>query len=113
MASPTSFFGGLDIETIVRALIDAQRGPVLRAQNVISESQAKLKAYDDISSALSSLESKRSSLLKRESLTAQVATSSEERLLTATATGRATSATPASTDGWATSTGTNPSIPTT
>ncbi|MEM7243693.1 MAG: flagellar filament capping protein FliD [Acidobacteriota bacterium] len=87
MASPLSFFGGLDIETIVRALIDADRGPITRATNEIDEFQGQLSALSEISSAVSSLGSTATSELTRDKLAALTATSSDEELVTASGDG--------------------------
>jgi flagellar hook-associated protein 2 len=83
------FFGGLDIETIVQALIDAQRGPIRRAEVEIDRLQARSRAVSDVRGALSTLDGARRQALSAQALAAQVAASSDETVFTATASGSA------------------------
>jgi len=81
---------GLDVESIVTALVNAEKGPLTSVTTQISSYQTKLSAYGTLKSALSSFQSSLSSLVSATKFSAQTATSSDTSIFTATATGKAT-----------------------
>lgn len=81
---------GLELETWVTALVNAEKGPLTQVTAQKTATQSKISAYGTLKSALSTFQTTISSLATASKFNLQTATSSDTSLFTATATGSAT-----------------------
>ena len=81
--------GGLDVQGIVQQILFAERQPVRNLEAEKQRLETKIKAYNDLNSQLSSLLSKLDALKTDANFSVKLTSSSDESVLTATATSEA------------------------
>ena len=76
---------GIDIESIVSQLMTLERQPLVALQRRESDTRAQISAYGSLKSALSSFQSAMKNLSKLDAFRIFESTSSDEKVMTATA----------------------------
>lgn len=85
ISSSTGLISGIDIESLVTKLMKIEKQPLTLLQTRVTNTEAKQKAYETISSDLSAVLTSITKLSQSSSFTARTASSSLESALTATA----------------------------
>lgn len=90
LISSSGVGSGLDVESIVKALMGVEKQPLNQIQKQITTTNAKISAFGTISSGLSTFQSTVSKLATASKFNAQSATSSDTTVLTGSTSGTAT-----------------------